>query len=282
MADTTDLDSMSLDQLQALRAQMLQQQGGAGGGASSAPVSTAPATAAPATSAPSGPIVPIAPAPSPPASTPAATPSASSVTLAPGQSLDDLSLDQLQQMRAQMLAASPTQSASPAPQSTLQRVHQQLAAEGYQPSAAEKWLDQNVTEPISGFSEQLERAASGGLTDKVSAGVAALNNLVKRGWNAASGAPTTNEPSAGDAYQSELAQSRAQGDAYAAAHPYLSGTATTIGTVFGSAQPAAGVAIPTTLAGKIGQGIVGGGTLGAISGFGSPMIRVRLMMLSRH
>jgi hypothetical protein len=48
MADTTDLDSLSLDQLQALHAQLLQQQGGGG---------SAPPTAAPATSpAPGAPV----------------------------------------------------------------------------------------------------------------------------------------------------------------------------------------------------------------------------------
>ena len=169
--------------------------------------------------------------------------------------------------------AQPVAPTGPAPQSTLERMHQAMAANGYQPNAVGEWISKNVSEPISGFSEQAQRAASMGLTDKVSAGAAALNAMVKKGYDAVTGA-TSSAPSAspGTAYQDELAASRAQGNAYSQEHPIASPIATTLGTI-GAAGSGGFVGEGTaagapTLVGRVMQGVKGGATIGAIGGFG--------------
>lgn len=189
-------------------------------------------------------------------------------------------------------------STTPAPESDDERLHQQLAAQGYQPSPAVDWVEKNILGPFSGFSQQAQRAASLGLTDKISAGVPALNALVKQGWDAATGTPpTAGAPSPGDIYQSELAAARGEGQTYSQQHPVASPIATTLGTVFGTAAPAGAIdaaatnvaankaaltagapAVPLaanpaaaaapTLAGRVWQGAKAGATIGGLAGFG--------------
>jgi hypothetical protein len=216
MADTTDLDSLSLDQLQALHAQLLQQQGGGG---------SAPPAAAPATSP--APSAPVAVAPTPSASAPAATPP---VTLAPGQSLDDLSLDDLQRLHSQMLAANPTAASAPAaPESSYDQRRQQLLAAGYKPNPAMDWLSTDVAGPIQGYAEQAIRGATMGISDKVEAAKSALTDYL-----------TGANPSFGDAYQKALTDQRAMGNTYAQNHPIASPIATGTGMVLTLPLTAAG------------------------------------------
>ena len=170
--------------------------------------------------------------------------------------------------------AAPAADALPAT-SAEQSTHRQLAASGYQPSAAEAWLDRNVLEPAYGFPEQAARAASFGLSDKSSALGSAISSAIAKGAGAVGNtlgitSPTqdaTPSPSFSDTYHAALAAARGEGNSYAAAYPWLSKAATGLGIAadlpLGPADAAA------TLAGRVGQGLATGVTAGALSGFGN-------------
>ena len=170
--------------------------------------------------------------------------------------------------------AAPAADALPAT-SAEQSTHRQLAASGYQPSAAEAWLDRNVLEPAYGFPEQAARAASFGLSDKSSALGSAISSAIAKGAGAVGNtlgitSPTqdaTPSPSFSDTYHAALAAARGEGNSYAAAYPWLSKAATGLGIAadlpLGPADAAA------TLAGRVWQGLATGVTAGALSGFGN-------------
>ena len=177
-----------------------------------------------------------------------------------------------------------------------------------------------IANAVIGFDEQARRAATMGLSDKIGALVPAINSAVAKGAGAVGNAlgitspsqDSTPSPSFSDAYHDELGKERAAGDAYAAAHPYISPIATGLGLLAGGVRPAgvteaaatntaanmaalkagtdavpmattaaglsaaaqaanktAAMAVPTSLAGKVGQGIVGGAEIGGISGLGA-------------
>jgi len=174
-------------------------------------------------------------------------------------------------------AAAPT--APQEPESDWQRSREQLAAEGYKPNAAFDWVDRNIIGPFEGFTQQANRALTMGLSDKAEALAPAVNAAVKKGWDYLTGqTPQAPSPSFSDAYHQELAAQRGEGEQYAANHPWASKAATTLGTVAsvplvagtgGAPVIAKGVeAGAPTLAGRVLQGIKGGATVGAISGFG--------------
>jgi hypothetical protein len=119
-----------------------------------------------------------------------------------------------------------------------------------------------------GFTEQAQRAASLGLSDKMAAAVPALNAAVKRGFNYVTGGETpADAPSISDIYHTGLERQRQIGNTYAENHPVASKVASTIGTLAAVGPSAA--AAPVTLGGKILQGVTGGAEIGGLSGFGN-------------
>lgn len=183
-------------------------------------------------------------------------------------------------------AAPPSPTVTSAPSSALDALTQQYTP---RPEQVQKFTALGpLNAPLNavqGFQEQLGRAATFGLQDKVGALVPAVNNSVASLFGGGNG------QSFGQNYQTELANQRGAGDTYAANHPVASKVATTVGTAaslapstvpdgmtwlgqvyrgaagrfVAGAAPAGAVAIPKTIADMATQGVVAGG-LGA---FGS-------------
>ena len=130
----------------------------------------------------------------------------------------------------------------------------------------------------AGFKEQLGRALTMGLQDKVGATVPVINKAISDAWDSLTGQSgkgianvVAGQPSPGysDLYQAELAKERGAGEAYAENHPVASKVATTLGTIASIPATGAGATISApTLAGRVAQGAGQGAILGATAGFG--------------
>lgn len=139
---------------------------------------------------------------------------------------------------------------------------------GYQPTGFDKALT-----AAEDFTEQAQRAASFGLTDKIGAVVPAINNLVARvlGYGPSISDLIENNgqaPTFSDTYHNALAQQRGYGETYAQNHPVASPIATAIGTI-GSLGASGAATIPATFGGRVVQGAATGAGLGAVAGFGN-------------
>lgn len=147
---------------------------------------------------------------------------------------------------------------------------------------------------LQGFTEQANRAATMGLSDKISALADASGPIIKgiadsvgSNWLAmhpdVSMPPdqTAPPPSVSDAYHAALDQQRAIGDAYAANHPVASKVASTFGTIADVPLTAGGIGsvlgggaaaaskVAPTLGGRMLQGAGQGAGIGALTGFGN-------------
>lgn len=123
---------------------------------------------------------------------------------------------------------------------------------------------------LQGFTEQAGRAATFGLSDKVSALAAATGPAMKQFIESVMAHPAFDGPAISDAYHGDLAQQRAIGDAYATNHPVASKVASTLGTVADVPLTAATGALPAASLGmRMLQGAGQGATIGGLTGFGN-------------
>jgi hypothetical protein len=182
-------------------------------------------------------------------------------------------------------APAPAPAAAPALESNAEADWRKLKEGGYQPPG---WLDAfetHVGVPFKSFTEQMQRALTFGLSDKVAAAVPAINASVARAArdprtfgregtpppeDTPIGALIAETPSFSDVYHEELARQRGFGEAYAENHPVASKVATTLGTVASIPVSGAAKAVTApTLAGRVAQGAGQGAIIGGISGYGN-------------